>query len=44
VEARTTFGDDSEIKIISIRYMVVNTPSSYNILLGRPTINKLGEQ
>ena len=43
VDARTTFGDGSEIKTISIRYMVVNTPSSYNILLGRPAINMLGE-
>jgi len=42
LEARTTFGERDEAKIIRIRYMVVNTHSSYNILLGRPTINKLG--
>jgi len=42
IQARTTFEDDSNTKTINIRYMVVNTPSSYNILLGRPTINKLG--
>jgi len=41
-EARTTFGEGSEVNTINIRYMVVNIPSSYNILLGRPTINKLG--
>jgi len=42
VEARTTFGERDEAKTIRIRYMVVNTHSSYNILLGRPIINKLG--
>ena len=26
----------------SIRYLIVNAPSAYNILLGRPTLNRLG--
>jgi len=25
-----------------IKYLVVNAPSAYNILLGRPTLNRLG--
>ena len=41
IEAHITFGDDSKAKTITIRYMVVNTHSSYNILLGRPTIKNL---
>jgi len=25
-----------------IKYLVVNAPSAYNILLGRPTLNRIG--
>jgi len=42
LEAWTTFGKEKEAKTIVIRYMVLSTPSSYNVLLGRPAINKLG--
>jgi len=42
VDLRTTFRDKEDAKTIFIRYIVVNTPSSYNLLLGRPSINKLG--
>jgi len=42
LEARMKFGEERNAKTITIRNMVVNTPSSYNILLGRPAINKLG--
>jgi len=41
LDARTTFGEGKEAKTINIGYMVVNVPSSYNILLERQTINKL---
>jgi len=41
VELRTTFTDDTTSRTINIRYLIVNTPSAYNILLGRPTLNKL---
>ncbi|XP_020206975.1 uncharacterized protein LOC109792009 [Cajanus cajan] len=30
------------MKTVTIRYLVVNAQSSYNILIGRPTLNKLG--
>lgn len=41
LEARTKFGEERSVKTITIRYMVVNSLYSYNILLGRPAINKL---
>ena len=48
VEARgyidlwTTFSDEEVVKTIVIMYVVVNTPSAYNLLLGRPSLNRLG--
>jgi len=42
VDLRTTFRHKKDAKTIFIRYIVVNAPSSYNLLLGRPSINKLG--
>ncbi|XP_068487041.1 uncharacterized protein [Phaseolus vulgaris] len=42
IELRTTFTDDTSSRTPSIRYLVVNAPSAYNILLGRPTLNRLG--
>ena len=42
VNLRTTFREKEDSKTIFIRYIVVNVPSSYNLLLGRPSINKLG--
>lgn len=42
VDLEITFGDKGA-KILMIRYMVVNAPSTYNILLGWPLVNKLGE-
>jgi len=41
LELRTTFTDDVASRIENIRYLVVNAPSAYNILLGRPTVNRL---
>jgi len=42
VELRTTFTDDTSSHTINIKYLVVNAPSAYNILLGRLALNKLG--
>ncbi|KAL2646871.1 hypothetical protein AAZV13_05G081600 [Glycine max] len=42
VNLETTFGDKGA-KTPTIQYMVVNTPSTYNILLRRPLMNKLEE-
>jgi len=36
------FSDEQEIKIILVRYIMLNASSSYNILLTRPSLNKLG--
>ena len=42
VELRTTFSDGTSSRTISIRYLVVNVVSAYHMLLGRPSLNKLG--
>ena len=39
---RTTFTDGTVSRTESIRYLVVNAFSAYNMLLGRPTLNRLG--
>jgi len=42
IELRTTFTDGTASRTTSIRYLVVNAPSAYNILLDRPTLNRIG--
>ena len=41
LELRTTFTDGMTSRTESIRYLVVNANSAYNILLGRPALNRL---
>ncbi|XP_068486579.1 uncharacterized protein [Phaseolus vulgaris] len=41
LELRTTFTDRTTSRTKSIRYLVVNANSAYNILLGRPALNRL---
>ena len=41
LELRTTFTDGVASRTENIRYLVVTAPSAYNILLGRPTLNRL---
>ena len=41
LELRTTFKDGTTSRTESIRYLVVNANSAYNILLGRPALNRL---
>ncbi|XP_068503924.1 uncharacterized protein [Phaseolus vulgaris] len=42
IELRTTFTDGAVARTEKIKYLVVNAPSAYNILLGRSTLNRLG--
>ena len=42
IELSTTFTDNLSSRTNNIRYLVVDAPSAYNILLGRPTLNRLG--
>ena len=41
LELRTTFTDGEASRTESIWYLVVNANSAYNILLGRPALNRL---
>ena len=42
IELYTTFGLEGARKTLKIRYLVINANTSYNILLGRSSLNKLG--
>jgi len=42
LELRTTFTGGTTSRTENIRYLVVNASSAYNMLLGRPTQNRLG--
>jgi len=42
IKLRTTFTDGLASRTEKIRYLVVNAPSAYNILLGRPTLKRTG--
>ena len=42
LELRSTFTDGTASRTENIRYLIVNAPSAYNILLDRPTLNRLG--
>jgi len=42
IELRTTFTDGTTSRTENIRYLIVNAPSAYNILLGRPVLNRIG--
>ena len=41
LELRMTFTDGSASRTENMRYVVINAHSTYNILLGSPTLNRL---
>ncbi|XP_024630277.1 uncharacterized protein [Medicago truncatula] len=41
ITLKTIFGSGDQQKSIKIRYLVINSPSSYNVIIGRPSINLL---
>lgn len=41
IDMRTRFGTGSLTQVISVCYLVIDAKTSYNILLGRPSLNKL---
>jgi len=41
IELYTTYGQEKNIKTIRIRYLVIDANTSYNILIGRLSINRL---
>jgi len=42
IDLHTIFHDGAQTKTIPIRFLIVNAPTSYNVLLGRPSLNTLG--
>lgn len=38
----TTFGEGEDARTIKVRYLVIDSFSPYNIVIGRPTLNALG--
>ncbi|RDX85378.1 hypothetical protein CR513_33434, partial [Mucuna pruriens] len=42
VELETTFGEGNHARSTLVLYTVVDVEASYNIIMGRPTLNKLG--
>jgi len=42
IDLHTVFRDGNQTKTIPIRFLIVDAPTSYNILLGRPSLNTLG--
>jgi len=42
VELRTTSTNGTTSRTANIRYLIVNASSAYNILLGRPALNRIG--
>jgi len=41
IELRMTFSDGIAAMTITIRYILVNASSAYNLPLGRPSLNRL---
>jgi len=42
IDLHTVFRDGAQTKTILIHFRIVDAPTSYNVLLGRPSLNTLG--
>jgi len=42
IDLHTIFREGTQTKTIPIRFLIVDAPTSYNILLGHPSLNTLG--
>ena len=42
IDLHTVFRDGIQTKTIPIRFLIIDAPTSYNVLLGRPSLNTLG--
>ncbi|RDY01912.1 hypothetical protein CR513_14696, partial [Mucuna pruriens] len=42
IELETTFGERGHARTIPMLYTIIDVDASYNIIMGRPTLNKLG--
>jgi len=42
IDLHTAFREGTQTKTIPIRFLIVDAPTSYNILMGRPSLNTLG--
>ena len=42
IDLHTVFRDGAQTKTIPIRFLIVDAPTSYNVLLGLPSLNTLG--
>jgi len=42
IDLHIVFRDDAQTKTIPIRFLVVDVPTSYNVLLGRLSLNTIG--
>jgi len=39
IDLHTVFRDGTQTETIPIRFLIVDAPTSYNVLLGRPSLN-----
>ena len=42
INLHTVFRDGAQTKTVPIRFLIVDAPTSYNVLLGHPSLNTLG--
>jgi len=42
IDIHTVFREGTQTKTIPIRFLIVDAPTSYNVFLGRPSLNTLG--